>query len=189
MKLLSTLKHEIKEVGLVTLYFFFCFSVMLTLKKLLLAGYHVEIQALSTAAVSALIVAKVVIILDKTRTGTRFDASLPLGLAALYKTLVYVLATFVVLFLEKLFHAWRETGLLTQAVVEVWEHRDRNVILAKVLCIGLAFLVYHLYTGLDRRLGKGTLHRLMADRPGLPDIRSPVQEQKGRSRTGLTSTK
>jgi hypothetical protein len=168
MKLLSVLKTEIKEVGLVFLYFFFCFGVMLTLKKLLLADYKIEVQALSTAAIGALIVAKVVIVLDKTRAGTRFDASHPLGLAAFYKTLVYVLATAVVLFLEKLIHAYRETGLLGTAVSELWDHRDRNIILAKVLCIGLAFLAYHLYTGLDHRLGKGTLRRLVTGRPSLP---------------------
>ncbi|MGH7479910.1 MAG: hypothetical protein ACREJ8_10045, partial [Candidatus Methylomirabilales bacterium] len=40
-------------------------------------------------------------------------------------------------------------------------HRDRNVILAKVICVGLAFAGYHLYAGLDRRLGEGTLRRLV----------------------------
>jgi hypothetical protein len=134
---------------------------VLTLKKLLLANYQVEVQAFSTAAIGALVVAKVVIVMDKTRAGTRFDATLPLGLAALYKTLLYTLATFAVLFLEKLFHAYRESGMLGQAVVAAWEHRDRNIILAKVLCIGLAFAAYHLYAGLDRRLGEGTLRRLI----------------------------
>lgn len=161
MKFLAALKHEVKQVALVSLYFFFCFSVVLTLKKLLLADYMIEVNALSTAAIGALVVAKVVIVLDKTRAGTRFDAAFPLGLAALYKTLLYILATFVVLFLEKLFHAYRESGLLGQAIVAVWEHRDRNLILVKVLCIGLAFAVYHLFKGIDRRLGEGTLWRLV----------------------------
>lgn len=104
----------------------------------------------------------------KPRSGTRFDVSLPLGLAVLYKTLVYILATFMVLFLEKLFHAYRESGMLAQAVLEVWAHRDRNIILAKVLCIGLAFFAYPLYAGLDRRLGEGTLRKLVTERPNLP---------------------
>jgi hypothetical protein len=164
MSLLSRLIHEVKQVGLVTLYFFFCFSVVLTLKKLLLASYQIEVYALSAAVIGALIVGKVVVVLDATHAGTRFDARLPLGLAALYKTLVYALATFVVLFLEKIFHEYRESGLLGQALVEVWAHRDLNIILAKVLCIGLAFTGYHLYAGLDRRLGEGTLRRLVMGR-------------------------
>lgn len=164
MSLLSRLKHEVEHVGLVTLYFLFCFGVVLTLKRLLLAQYQVEVYALSTAVVGALVVGKVVVVLDKTRAGTRFEARLPLGLAALYKTMVYALVTFVVLFLEKLFHAYRESGTLGQAVMELWAHRDRNVILGKVIIIGLAFAVYHLYAGLDRRLGEGTLRRVVMSR-------------------------
>jgi hypothetical protein len=167
MKLLSTLKQEIKEVGLVTLYFFLCFVVMLTLKKLLLADYHIEVHALSTAVVSALIVAKLVIILDKTPAGNRFDASHPLGIAALYKALVYMLVTFIVLFIEKLFHAYREVGMFGQSVIYVWEHKDRNIMLAKVIVIGLMFLSYHLYAGLDRCLGKGRLRRLVTESPNI----------------------
>ncbi|HEY8157120.1 MAG TPA: hypothetical protein VIF10_00315 [Methylobacter sp.] len=169
MKLLPALKHEIKEIGLVSLYFFFCFGVILTLKKLFLADYQIEVPVLSTAVISALIAAKILIILDKTHAGRRFDASFPLGLAALYKTLVYILATFIVLFLEKLFHAYRESGMLTQAISDMWEHRDRNLIFAKVLCVGLAFFAYHLYARLDRRLGEGTLRRLVTAPPKLPE--------------------
>jgi hypothetical protein len=166
MNLAPMLKHEIKEIGLVSLYFFFCFSVFLTLKKLLLADYQIEVSVLSTAAISALIAAKIVIVLDKIHAGRRFDASYSLGLAALYKTLIYILVTFIVLYLEKLFHAYRETGTLTQAISYVWEHKDRNLIFAKVLCVGLAFFAYHLYAGLDRRLGEGTLRRLVMASPG-----------------------
>ncbi|MGR8932975.1 MAG: hypothetical protein ACU837_01130 [Gammaproteobacteria bacterium] len=161
MKLMSAVKREVEEVALVALYFFFCFGVILTLKKLLLADYHVAVQALSTAAISALIVAKIVIILDKTHAGTRFDANFSVAVAALYKTLIYVLVTFLVLFLEKLFHVYREDAAFVAAVIDIWTHRDRNLMFAKVLCIGLTFLAYHLYAGLDRRLGKGTLFRLV----------------------------
>jgi hypothetical protein len=172
--LLSRAKHEAKEIGLVTLYFLLCFSVVLMLKKLLLASYDIEVFVLSTVVVSALVVGKVVVVLDKTRAGARLDTTHPLSVAALYKTLIYTAATFVVLFLEKVFHAYRESGLFGEAVLEVWAHRDRNIILAKVLCVGLAFLGYHLYVGLDRRLGEGTLRRLVMIR-GRPDEAHPVK--------------
>ena len=162
--LLVRLKQEAQEVGLVMLYFLCCFSVVLLLKKLLLASYDLKVSVLSTAVVAALIVSKVVVILDKTHAGTRFDVTLPLGVAAVYKTLIYSVATFVVLFLERVVHAYRESGGLGEAVLEVWSHRHWNLIMAQVLCIGLAFLGYHLYAGLDRRLGHGTLRRLVRSR-------------------------
>jgi hypothetical protein len=159
MSLLTAVKHELKQVGLVTLYFLFCFAIVLTLKKLFLAQYQIEFYAISVVVVSALIAGKVVVILDKTPVGTRFDTSQSPGLASLYKTLFYTAAAFLVIIGEKVFHAYRESGALGRAVTEVWEHRDRNVIFAKVLCVGLAFAAYHLFAATDRRLGKGTLRR------------------------------
>lgn len=168
MKFITKLKQEIKEVGLVMLYFFFCFCVMLTLKKLLLADYHVEVQVLSTAAFFALIIAKVVIVLDHTAAGTRFDARYSLWVTVLYKTMVYLVAAFFVFSLEKFFYAYRENGMVEQALWDVWEHRKQTVMLLKLICIGLTFLVYHFYAGLDRRLGEGTLRKKIFERPTLP---------------------
>ncbi len=165
MKIIAALKNEIEEIAWVTLYFFMCFIFLLTLKKLILADYRVEVDAVSTAAISALIAAKIVIVLEETPAGKHFDDRLPLVFTALYKTLAYILATFILFYLEKLFHAYRESDALSQAISEVWAHRNRNLIFAKVLCVGLTFYAYHLYAGLDRRLGKGTLRRLVTERP------------------------
>jgi hypothetical protein len=159
MSVMQTVKRELKEVGLVTVYFLVCFGIMLLLKKLVLAEYEVEFYALSGVVVGALVAAKVVVILDKTRVGTRFDETHSVGVAAIYKTAWYAVATFFVLFAEKLFHAYRETGALGPAIVDVWEHRDRDVMFAKVIVIGIAYVGYHLYAGIDRRLGGGKLWR------------------------------
>jgi hypothetical protein len=158
---LARVRRELKEVGLVTLYFLFCFGIILILKKLVLADYHVQFYALSVAVVSALLAAKVVVVLDHTGAGTRFDSSSTLITATSYKTLLYGAAALVALGAEKLFHAYRETGGLGTAVMEMWARRDRNVILADVLCVALTFFGYHLYMGIDRRLGEGTLRRIL----------------------------
>ena len=160
----AVIGRELKAVGLVTLYFLFCFGIILTLKKLFLEDYQIKVYALSTAVVSALIAAKIVVTLDHTRAGTRFDASQPLATAVTYKTLVYGAVGFGFLLAEQLFHAYRATGGLERAMTEVWAHRDRNVILAKVICVALTFAGYHLYAGIDRRLGEGTLRRLLVSR-------------------------
>ena len=102
--------HELKSIGLVMLYFLFCFGIILTLKKLFLADYRIEFYALSVTVVSAVLAAKVVVTLDDMRAGTRFDASRALLTAVFYKTLVYGAVAFGVLFMEKLFHAYRATG-------------------------------------------------------------------------------
>ena len=47
MRWLLAVTRELKEVGLVTLYFLFCFGIILTLKKLFLADYQIRFYAIS----------------------------------------------------------------------------------------------------------------------------------------------
>jgi hypothetical protein len=158
---LAVVKHELKQVGLVTLYFLVCFGIILTLKKLFLADYEIKFYALSVTVISALIAGKIVVILAKTRVGTRFDTSQPLGIAVGYKTLLYTAAAFAALFGEKLFHTYRETGRWGEALGFVWAHRDRDALFAKLICVALAFVGYHFYAAIDGRLGEGTLRRMI----------------------------
>ena len=153
--------HEVKQVGLVTLYFLVCFGLVLTLKKLFLAQYAVEFYGVSAAVVSALVVGKVVVLLDHTRVGNRFDRGRAPWLGAFYKTVVYTAVTSLVVAAEKVFHAYRETGVLGEPLKQVWQHRDRTVMLATILCVGLALGGYNLYSAVDRRLGEGTLRNLI----------------------------
>ena len=164
MSWLTVIEREVKELGFITLYFVCCFGIVVTLKKLFLADYHIRVYALSAVVVGALVAAKVVVVLDHMRFGTRFDASLPLAMSVPYKTLVYGVAGFGVLFLEELFHAYRATGGLGAGFAELWAHQDKNVILAKAICVALAFGGYHFYAGIDRRLGEGTLMRMLLSR-------------------------
>jgi hypothetical protein len=164
--MIAWLKREAIEVGLVTLYFLGCFLVAVALMNLVLAQHQVEFRGLPEAVITALVLAKVVVVMGKTRAGTRFDARAPVAVAAAYKSVLYFAATFGVLFAEKLVHAYREHDGLGSALVAVWIHRSRNVILFKSLCIGLALVGYHLYAGVDRRLGQGILWRVMWKRAG-----------------------
>ena len=159
--MIAWLKREMVEVGLVTLYFLGCFLVAVALLNLALAQRQLEFRGLTEAVIIALVLAKVVVVMGKTRAGTRFDARVPVAVAAAYKSLLYFAATFGVLLAEKIFHAYREHDALGAAIVAVWTNRNRDVILVKSLCIALALIGYHLYAGVDRRLGKGILWRVM----------------------------
>lgn len=159
--MLARLKHEIIEVGFVTLYFFGCFLVVAMLMKIALAQHQIEFRGLTEAVIMALIIAKVVVVMGKTKAGTRFDARVPVAVASAYKSVLYFTATFAVLLGEKVFHAYREYHALDTAIVEVWRYRNGAVVLVKSICIALALVGYHLYAGVDRRLGGGILWRVM----------------------------
>ena len=164
MGMLSVVKREILHVGGVALYLLFCFGIFATLKKLFLATYHIEFLALVPTVIAALALAKVVVLLDMTPVATRLDTRHPIWLATLYKTLFYCAVSAPVLFAERVWHAYRETGALGEAVLEAWTHMDHHVVWAKVIIVGLVFACYHLYHGLDRHLGLGTLRRMILSR-------------------------
>jgi len=131
-------------------------AIVLTLKKLFLAEYQIEFYALSGVIVGGLVAGKLVVVLDHTSLGHRFAADHRPGLAALYKTITYTAVAFVVVTSEKLLHAYREHDGVASAITAIREKRDGSLILAKVLCVGLAFLGYHLFAAADGRPGKGT---------------------------------
>lgn len=164
MEILSVVKREARHTGGVALYLFFCFGIFATLKKLFLATYQIEFSALVPAVIGALALAKVVVVLDLTPVATRLDTGHPIWVAALYKTLFYCTVSAPVLFAERAWHAYRETGALGEAVLEAWKHTDQNVVVAKVIIVGLVFACYHLYQGIDRRLGQDKLWHMILSR-------------------------
>lgn len=164
MSVAGRIRQEVREIGLVTSFFLVWFLVFLFLKKLILAEYHIGIPILSTAIVGALVVAKVVVILDKTPVATRFRDSYVL-LHLLWRSVSYTGFVLVVTILERLFHGYRETGALRPAVVHLWETRDVHHALAMVIAVGMAFVVFNAASEIDRRLGEHGLRRFLLSRP------------------------
>jgi hypothetical protein len=152
--------HELREIGLVTLYFLVCFGVFLTLKKLLLEQYHVSIYVFHAALIGALVVAKVVVLLEKTSFGNRFQNG-SLIAHAMWRSLVYTAVVFVVSLAEHLVEAYLDKADLEMALSELWASKDFDHLLAANLCVALSFLLYNTFTEMDRRLGRGSIRRLL----------------------------
>jgi hypothetical protein len=165
MALRERLRHEIREIGIVTLYFLVCFGIFLSLKKLLLEQYHVSIYVFHAAVIGALVVAKVVVVLEKTSFGGRFrDARLITHV--IWRSLTYTAAVFVVSLAEQLGEVYLEKGSLHMAVSELWASKDFDHFLAFNLCVALSFLFYNTARELDRRLGAGSIRRLLFSKRG-----------------------
>ena len=105
MKFIEFITSEFREVSRVTLYFLCCFLLIIALKKLFLMQYQIEFYGLSSAVVGALIVGKVVVVLDHTRAGDRFRNHQGY-INVIYKSTVYTLVVLLVGLGERLFHAY-----------------------------------------------------------------------------------
>jgi len=159
MSIKQKIINETKELGIVTAYFLFCFGTILVLKKLWLEEYRIEFQALGMAAIGALIAAKVVLLLEATSIGRRFEHSAQV-LDVLYKSLIYTFFAVVVLYLEQVIDLRHEFGGIRAAFINAIHHRDINRFFATLICVGVSFLGYNILSSVSRHLGEGELFRL-----------------------------
>lgn len=151
-KIKSFILHEGKLVALVTSYFLTCFGLTTLLKQLILHEYQIETHTAGAAAIGALVIAKVVIVLDKTPFGNRFERH-AVWSSVLYKTFLYTLAAAAVLTAEKLFHAWRTESDMTAALHEALGATDADRALGTLLCVSVSFIGYNLLSEIGRSFG------------------------------------
>src|SRR5262249_9796055 len=102
-KIIVFLLREMHELLPPTIFFFLTFNLMLFTKKLILEEYRVEFDSFIIATVSALIVGKVVLVIEPMSFLRRLDHR-PLVYPILFKALVYTVLFSVVRLIEPFIH-------------------------------------------------------------------------------------
>ncbi|MBL1265234.1 hypothetical protein [Candidatus Methylomicrobium oryzae] len=126
MKLINKIKHEFLLVLPPTIFFFISFLLLATTRNLIEREYGIPLTGLGVAVMGALIVGKVVLVVDKLSLMNKF-AGKPLLCGIAWKSGIYFLATFVVRYAEHVFPLLREGGDILEAhrhLLEkiVWPH-------------------------------------------------------------------
>jgi|SRR5882672_330440 len=169
--------HEIKVVGLVTLYFAFCFGILMLLKRLILAEYQIGFRGLSMALIGALVCAKVVVILEKVPLGSWIERHTA-AVDVIVRTLLYTLGVFIAMLLEKGFESRHEAGGFGPGVMRVFHNRDVYHVWAGAIAVGGALLVFNAVSVLRKYLGHRGLRRLF--------FATPLEELEARPEPGWT---
>jgi hypothetical protein len=168
------LKNEIKAVALATFYFAAWIGVLVFLKKLILAEYRIEFNGLSLALVGALVLAKVVLVMEHVPL-TGWTRTRPAWVEVILRTILYALGVLVVLLLEKAFEGRREHGGFGLSLIAVLQHAERIHVWANTICLAGALLGYNVLSVIRRHLGEGGLIRLFL---------SPMPEDSGGKQPG-----
>jgi hypothetical protein len=126
MKLFAKLKHEFLLVLPPTIFFFFAFLLLATTQRLIQREYGFSLTGLSVAVIGALIVGKVVLIVDSLPFMNQFPDK-PLLYNIAWKSSIYFLSTFVVRYIEHVIPLLREYGEFMEANRQllakvVWPH-------------------------------------------------------------------
>jgi hypothetical protein len=153
MSLPAKLRGEIRTVGLTTLFFAAWFCMLMVLKWLVLAEYNIEFRSVSTALVGALIVAKVVLVLEKVPLETWTPDWAALTHVAV-RTGLYGIAILLLLLLEKAFEVRHEYSGFVPALAQVIRHQDIPHVLAAAIGVTGALLVFNAMFVIRRHLGK-----------------------------------
>jgi len=152
----SKLKEELASVALYTLFFGAWFAMFILLKTLILAEYEIRFSGLSAAFVGALILAKVVLLLEHVSFGEGI-ARRPAWLEVVVRTVLYGAGVLLVLLLEKAFEVRHEKGGLLRALAGILYHEDIPHVVANAIVASCALLVFNLLSLLRKRLGPGAL--------------------------------
>ena len=126
MKLLKTIKNAFFEILPPAIFFLIAFLLILFTKRMILSEYGISWTGFGTAVVGAMLVGKVVLMVDKLRFINKFQ-SRPLVYNTLWKSFIYFLAALLVRYLIKVVPLLRKYENLVEAnrhlVNEVvWPH-------------------------------------------------------------------
>src|SRR6266436_2941045 len=108
-KLSTKLKEEFFELLPPTIFFFVALHIVAFVRVLMLKGTGIAPSSSISIAVAALILGKAVLIADMLPMINRFPNK-PLIYNIAWKTVIYLLLSAVIHYLERLTDFWRETG-------------------------------------------------------------------------------
>jgi hypothetical protein len=154
------LKHELKTLAVVALYFGIWLIILLLIKKLVLAEYQIQFTGISKALIGALVLSKVVMILELVPLG-RWVGRQPAWVDVLLRTSLYALGVLLVLLLEKGFEGRHEYGGFGASLTSVFEHADIYHLWLNLLVVSIALFNYNMLSVIKRRLGEGGVWQLL----------------------------
>jgi hypothetical protein len=153
----ASLIREIQSIALVTAFFFAFLFILAGLKELALAEYDIRFHGMMKALVGALILAKVVLILEKVPLPTRNWPALG---EVLLRTFVFAIGVVAVLLVEKGFETRHEAGGFLPAMTKVFDHPEIHHVWINAIVVALSLLAFNLIHVLRRHLGTRGLFRL-----------------------------
>ncbi len=156
MSIARKLKHELTTVAWLTLYFGSWLGALVLLKYLLLAEYQIAFGGFSVALVGALVLAKVVIVLEYVSLGAWVQAR-PAWVDVGLRTALYAFGVFVLLLFEKAFEGRHEYDGFGASLMGVFQHADAIHVWLNTICLSAALLSYNMLSVIRKRLGKGAL--------------------------------
>lgn len=157
-------KNEFHEVLPPTIFFLITFHIVLIDRALMLREYGLRLSSVAGAVVTALLVAKVVLIADKLPFINRFPEK-PLIYNVVWKTIIYVTASLFVHYLEHLIPLWWRSEEFRRANEELWHEIIWPHFWAIQLWLTVLIFVYCASRELIRIIGRDRITQIFFRQP------------------------
>ena len=164
MKILKKILEEIKVILRTATYFAIVFILMMVMKKLYLEDYDIEFTGLSQAIIGALVMSKVIILMELISLGPWVQRQPPI-VDVIIRTLLYTMGVLIVVLLEKAFEDRHKADGFRDAISYVLSHRDIYHVWATTIGTAGSIFVYNAFSVVQRTLGKNGFVKLYFSTP------------------------
>lgn len=161
MSFKEKLKKELIAVGITFLYFACWFSGLILLKVLLLQEYEIEFSGISNALIGALIVAKVILILENVSLGSCLKKK-PAILDVFLRTILFALGIVLILILEQGLEGRNEYGGFGPSVQHAFSSAEIHHVWVNTICIFGSLLGFNMASLVKKHLGEGGFLRILS---------------------------
>jgi hypothetical protein len=158
-KLFAIYIHEVRLILPTTIFFFLAFMLIATTQRLILLEYHVPLTGYAAALIGALIVGKVVLIMDKFRFINKFPEH-PLIYNIVWKSTIYFIATLIFRYVEHLISFLRKHDNFIEANRHLWDEIVWPHFWLIQMWLGVLFFLYCTIRELIRVIGKKEIRRI-----------------------------
>lgn len=159
IRIVLKLKHEFIQIIPPTIFFFTAFQVVAFTRDLFLDQYGIHVSTVLAAAIGALVVAKVIVVVDLLPFVNRFPDK-PLIYNIVWKAGIYILATFLVRYLEHLIPFAMDSGDIVLANRKLFGEIVWSRFWAIQIWLIVLFVFYCSLRELGRVLGRERLLRM-----------------------------
>jgi hypothetical protein len=164
MKALQWLKHEMKEMIVLFIYFAFYFGIFIVLKKLILAHYQISFFGFDAVMLGALLAAKAVLVIESLPLPKFLRSAAPY-LKVIYETILYTLLALVFLYLEKSLELMHKEGSFRLAFFTATREDDIYEFCATVGWASLCFLNFAIFSAINGHLSPKKLWHVFFAKP------------------------
>jgi hypothetical protein len=162
--MLKKILNEIKTIARTAFYFAIVFIILMVMKKLNLRDYNIEFNGISQALLGALVMAKVIILMEYISLGHWVQRQ-PVIVDVILRTLLYTAGVLIVIVLEKAFEKRHEANGFVHAISYVFRNRDIYHVWATTIGSAASIFVYNSFSVVQRVMGKNGLAKLFFKTP------------------------